>query len=84
MALWIVIYVLLTFEPERTHSYPIAAGLAGLSLLGLMFNEAIFFSLCVAGIIVYARPGLIRSGKAAAIVVSAAPLAGAAGLGGHL
>jgi hypothetical protein len=42
-----------------------------------MFNEAIFFSLCVAGVIVYARYDLIRSGKAAATVVSAVPLAGA-------
>jgi hypothetical protein len=42
-----------------------------------MFNEGIFFSLCVAGIIVYARPGLIRSARTAATVTSAAPLAGA-------
>jgi hypothetical protein len=75
--LWIVIYVMLKFEPVRTRSNFLAATLAGLSLLGLMFNEAIFFSLCIAGIIVYARPGLIRSGKTAAIIVSAAPLTGA-------
>jgi hypothetical protein len=76
-ALWAIIYVLLTFELEQTRCYPLAAGIAGLSLLGLMFNEAIFFSLCAAGIIIWARPGLIRRGKAAAIVVSAAPLVGA-------
>ena len=41
----------------------------------MIFNEAIFFSLCIVGIIVYARPGLIRNGQM--IIVSEAPLIGA-------
>lgn len=76
--LWLVIYLLLTFEPHPTRSYYVAAATTALSFLGLLFNEAIFFCLCAGGIIVWARQGVVRYAWRSSIAVSLAPLIGAA------
>ena len=53
-----------------------AAGLLFASLLCLVIHEAVFFSLCVAGFIVWMQPDFRRNWKSA-VAVSVAPLVGA-------
>jgi hypothetical protein len=76
--LWGIIYVLLTFRPNSEHPLYLAFLVAATSFLCLLSNEAAFFSLCVAGLIVFARPQIFYRHRAVAIAFTLAPLLGSA------
>jgi hypothetical protein len=74
--LWVILWVLLSLRTDQRHIYVRAAGLLFASFLCLLIHEAVFFSLCVAGFVVWMRPDCWRDWKSAA-AVSLAPLVGA-------
>jgi hypothetical protein len=74
--LWVILWALLSLRPDQRHVYVHAAGLLFASFLCLLIHEAVFFSLCVAGFVVWMRPDFWRNWKSAA-AVSLAPLVGA-------
>ena len=75
--LWAILYVLVVFRADQLRGYLLAAGVVCTSFICLLFNEAAFFPLCFAGIIVWARPLVFLRDWKSALVVSLAPLAGA-------
>ena len=74
--LWVILWALLSMRADQRQIYVCAAGLLFASFLCLLIHEAVFFSLCVAGFIVWMRPDFRRDWKSAA-AVSLAPLVGA-------
>jgi hypothetical protein len=74
--LWVIIWALLSLRADQRHIYICAAGLLVASFLCLLIHEAMFFSLCVAGFVVWMRPDFRRDWKSAS-AVSLAPLVGA-------
>jgi hypothetical protein len=74
--LWVILWALLSSRADQQQIYVRAAGLLLASFLCLLIHEAVFFSLCVAGFVVWMRPDFWRNWKSAA-AVSLAPLAGA-------
>jgi hypothetical protein len=76
--LWAVLYTLLCFRTDGVRAYLLAAGIVGVSFICLLFNEAAFFPLCLAGMIVWTRPSVSRVDKRSALAISLAPMAGAA------
>jgi MFS family permease len=74
--LWVILWALLSLRADQPHKYVCAAGLLFASFLCLLIHEAVFFSLCVAGFVVWMRPDFWRDWKSAA-AVSLAPLVGA-------
>ena len=74
--LWVILWALLYLRADQRQIYVCAAGLLFASFLCLLIHEAVFFSLCVAGFIVWMRPDFRRDWKSAA-AVSLAPLVGA-------
>jgi hypothetical protein len=74
--LWVILWALLSLRADQRHIYLRAAGLLFASVLCLLIHEAVFFSLCVAGFVVWMRPDFRRDWKSAA-AVSLAPLVGA-------
>jgi hypothetical protein len=74
--LWVILWALLSLRADQRQIYLRAAGLLFASFLCLLIHEAVFFSLCVAGFVVWMRPDFWRDWKSAA-AVSLAPLVGA-------
>jgi hypothetical protein len=74
--LWVILWALLSLRADQGQIYVRAAGLLFASFLCLLIHEAVFFSLCVAGFVVWMRPEFRRDWKSAA-TVSLAPLVGA-------
>ena len=74
--LWVILWALLSLRADQRQIYLRAAGLLFASFLCLLIHEAVFFSLCVAGFVVWMRPDFRRDWKSAA-AVSLAPLVGA-------
>jgi hypothetical protein len=74
--LWVILWALLSLRADQRQIYVCAAGLVFASFLCLLIHEVVFFSLCVAGFIVWMRPDIRRDWKSAA-AVSLAPLVGA-------
>jgi MFS family permease len=74
--LWVILWALLSLRADQRQIYVRAAGLLFASFLCLLIHEAVFFSLCVAGFVVWMRPDFWRDWKSAA-AVSLAPLVGA-------
>jgi hypothetical protein len=74
--LWVILWALLSVRADQPKIYVKAAGLLFASFLCLLIHEAVFFSLCVAGFVVWMRPDFWREWKSAA-AVSLAPLVGA-------
>jgi hypothetical protein len=74
--LWVILWALLSLRTDQRQIYVRAAGLLFASFLCLLIHEAVFFSLCVAGFVVWMRPDCWRDWKSAA-AVSLAPLVGA-------
>jgi len=74
--LWVILWALLSLRADQGQIYVRAAGLLFASFLCLLIHEAVFFSLCMAGFIVWMRPEFRRDWKSAA-AVSLAPLVGA-------
>jgi hypothetical protein len=75
--LWAILYVLLVFRVHQVWSYFLAAGVVCASFLCLLLHEAVFFPLCLAGMIVWIRPTIFRDNWRLAVAVSLAPLIGA-------
>jgi hypothetical protein len=75
--LWAIIYVLLAFHADRLWRYLIAAGIVCASFLCLLQNEAAFFPLCFAGVIVWMRPQIFRRDWKSAVAVSLSSAVGA-------
>jgi MFS family permease len=74
--LWVILWALLSLRADQRQIYLCAAGLLFASFLCLLIHEAVFFSLCVAGFVVWMKPDFWRDWKSAA-AVSLAPLVGA-------
>src|SRR5262249_61136100 len=74
--LWVILWALLSLRADQREIYARAAGILFASFLCLLIHEAVFFSLCVAGFVVWMRPDFWRDWKSAA-AVSLAPLVGA-------
>ena len=74
--LWVILWALLSLRADQRQIYARAAGILFASFLCLLIHEAVFFSLCVAGFVVWMRPDFWRDWKSAA-AVSLAPLVGA-------
>ena len=74
--LWVILWALLSLRADQRQIYLRAAGLLFASFLCLLIHEAVFFSLCVAGFVVWMKPDFWRDWKSAA-AVSLAPLVGA-------
>ena len=74
--LWVILWALLSLRADQRQIYVRAVGLVFASFLCLLIHEAVFFSLCVAGFVVWMRPDFRRDWKSAA-AVSLAPLVGA-------
>jgi hypothetical protein len=74
--LWVILWALLSLRADQRQIYVRAAGFLFASFLCLLIHEAVFFSLCVAGFVVWMRPDFWRDWKSAA-AVSLAPLVGA-------
>jgi hypothetical protein len=74
--LWMILWALLSLRADQRQIYAHAAGLLFASFLCLLIHEAVFFSLCVAGFVVWMRPDFLGDRKSAA-AVSLAPLVGA-------
>jgi hypothetical protein len=74
--LWVILWALLSLRADQRQIYVCAAALLFGSFLCLLIHEAVFFSLCVAGCVVWMRPDFWRDWKSAA-AVSLAPLVGA-------
>jgi hypothetical protein len=74
--LWVILWALLSLRADQRQIYVCAAGLLFASFLCLLIHEAVFFSLCVAGFVVWMRPDFRRDWKSGA-AVSLAPLVGA-------
>ena len=74
--LWVILWALLSLRADQRQIYVRAAGFLFASFLCLLIHEAVFFSLCVAGFVIWMRPDFWRNWKSAA-AVSLAPLAGA-------
>ena len=79
--LWVILWALLSLRADQRQIYVCAAGFLFASFLCLLIHEAVFFSLCVAGFVVWMRPDFRRDWKSAA-AVSLAPLVGALLWGG--
>jgi len=73
--LWVILWALLSLRADQRQIYARAAGILFASFLCLLIHEAVFFSLCVAGFVVWMRPDFWRDWKSAA-AVSLAPLVG--------
>ena len=69
-------WALLSFRADHHRSYLFAAGLVVAAFLSLLMHEAVFFSLCVVGFVIWVKPDFWRDPKSA-VVVSLAPLVGA-------
>jgi hypothetical protein len=74
--LWVILWALLSVRADQRQICLRAVGLVFASFLCLLIHEAVFFSLCVAGFVVWMRPDFRRNWKSAA-AVSLAPLVGA-------
>lgn len=74
--LWMTLWALLCLRANQRNLYISAVGLLFASFFCLLMHEAVFFSLCVAGFVVWMRPEFWRDWKSAA-AVSLAPLVGA-------
>jgi hypothetical protein len=74
--LWVILWALLSLRADQRQIYIPVAGFLFASFLCLLIHEAVFFSLCVAGFVVWMRPDFWRDWKSAA-AVSLAPLVGA-------
>jgi MFS family permease len=74
--LWIIFWALFSLRADQRQIWVRAAGLLFASFLCLLIHEAVFFSLCVAGFIVWMQPDFRRNWKSA-VAVSLAPLLGA-------
>jgi hypothetical protein len=72
----VILWALLSLRPDQRQIYVCAAGLLFASFLCLLIHEAVFFSLWVAGFVVWMRPDFRRDWKSAA-AVSLASLVGA-------
>src|SRR5262249_37469302 len=81
--LWVILWALLSLRADQRQIYVCAAGFLFASFLCLLIHEAVFFSLCVAGFVVWMRPNFRRDWKSAA-AVSLAPLVRALLWGGGL
>jgi hypothetical protein len=74
--LWMILWALLSLRADQRQIWVRAAGLLFASFLCLLIHEAVFFSLCMAGFIVWMQPDFRRNWKSA-VAVSLAPLLGA-------
>jgi hypothetical protein len=63
--LWVILWALLSLRADQRQIYLYAAGLLFASFLCLLIHEAVFFSLCVAGFVVWMRPDFWRDWKSA-------------------
>src|SRR5215831_5380778 len=73
--LWVILWALLSLRADQRQIHVRVAGFLFASFLCLLIHEAVFFSLCVAGFVVWMRPDFWRDWKSAA-AVSLAPLVG--------
>jgi hypothetical protein len=73
---WAILCIMFAFRGDRVWSFLLALGTA--SFLCLLLNEALFFPLCLAGIIFWSRPHVFGRNLKGAVAVSLAPLVGAA------
>jgi hypothetical protein len=71
----IVLYGLMSIDLERRHPLPVAIALAVLSFIGLLFNEAAFFIMCIAGGTIATRREPLRFRRD--VLLGLAPFAGA-------
>jgi hypothetical protein len=77
--LWAILCALVYFRTDGMRIYVLAPAIVFASFICLLFNEAAFFPLCLAGMIVWARQlNFLRGDKKSTLVIALAPLAGAA------
>jgi hypothetical protein len=72
--LWVILWTVVSVRADQGHIYVRAAVLVFVSFLCLLVHEAVFFSLCIAGFVVWMLPNFWRDWKPAAAVSLAPPV----------